>query len=169
VAKRAYLAPALISSGGLVWAVVVANTYIVGHGGFEGAIGLLLIALGLAIEDRLQPVGVDHPRALAPTSIAGLIFIALAIGGAIWPTVWGVVTLLVLPTVFVVAPLLLSAWALRGPIRSRSSAERLIALGMLLASVASLATAVLHSDASMAASFSFGSLALALGIARARS
>jgi hypothetical protein len=159
----------LISSGGLIWAVVAANTYIAGHGGFEGAIGLLLIALGLAIEDRQRPARVDRPRTLGPASIAGLALFALVIGGAIWPIVWGVVTLLVLPTVFVLAPLLLSAWALRSAVRSRSNAGRLVALAMLLASVASLATAVLRSDASIAASFSFGSLAVALGIAMARS
>ena len=173
VGRARLIAPALITMGGLVWALVTANAFIAGQGGLEGILGLALIILGLGVDERENSVGDDRPRWVRVTRIAGFALIGLGLGAAIWPAVlgaiiWGVFILLVVPTAFVLAPLLISVWALRGSIKSRSHAGRLLAVAMLLVSIWSLATSAIQPNVSIAATFAFGALVAALGISRTR-
>jgi hypothetical protein len=173
VARARVIAPALISTGGLVWALVTANVFIVGHGGLEGILGLALIILGLGVEERENSAGDDRPRWVRATRIAGFALIVLGLGAAIGPAVLGAIIsgvfiLLVVPTAFVLAPVLISVWALRGSIKSRSHAGRLLAVTMLLVSISSLATSAVQPNVSIAASVAFGALVVALGISKAR-
>ena len=163
--KRA-LASGFISVGGIEWAAATTGAVITGSSGLEGAPGLLLIGLGLWMETHAHNPHARYSLPERSVAVVGVVLVAVGLRAELWLPIWGLVSLLILPTIFVLGPSLLSAWALRSQPGTDVTAPRVVAAAMLAASTSSLVMSESEPAVSSTLAVAFGLLAVALGLAR---